>query len=293
MQSPFWHYASTFDAQEVMHRHAVANPRPREGLLVNFLDVAIDPEVLPSVLTPMAGLVEGVPIPANWHADIAEWGAALRAVDLAGPRFTMIELGCGWGCWVNNMGAAARATGRDVRLIGVEGDSKYAELAHAAMARNGFTDDQWTIINGIAAGTSGTALFPRQVGTGDWGLEPVFDATEEQQREAIESGAFNVLPMVPLRDITADHERIDLLHIDIQGGETAFVSECLDVMNEKVGYVVIGTHTRQIEGELFDILSGAGWILEMERPAVLMLTEAGPITTVDGLQGWRNKRLNP
>lgn len=31
----------------------------------------------------------------------------------------------------------------------------------------------------------------------------------------------------------------------------------------------------------------------MERPAVLMLTEAGPITTVDGLQGWRNKRLNP
>jgi len=123
MQSPFWHYASTFDAQEVMHRHAVANPRPREGLLVNFLDVAIEPEVLPTVPTPLAGLVEGVPIPANWHADIAEWGAALRAVDLAGPRFTMIELGCGWGCWVNNMRAAARATGRDGRVSGVGGDA--------------------------------------------------------------------------------------------------------------------------------------------------------------------------
>lgn len=294
MQSPFWHYSSTFDAQELMRRYAAENPQPRDGLFVNFLDVAVDPEVLPEVLTPMAGKVEGVPIPANWHADIAEWGAALRAVDLSGPRFTMIELGCGWGCWVNNMGAAARSTGREVRLIGVEGDEKYAAFAHAALGRNGFADEEWKIVNGIAAGKSGTALFPRQEGAGaSWGLEPVFGATPEQEREAAETGAFNVLPMVPLGDITREHERIDLLHIDIQGGETAFVADCLDVMNEKVSYVVIGTHSRQIEGELFDILGAAGWMLEMERPAIMTLTEAGPLTTIDGLQGWRNRRLIP
>jgi hypothetical protein len=40
--------------------------------------------------------VEPIPIPANWHADIAEWAAALRAVDLARGSFTMAELGCGW-----------------------------------------------------------------------------------------------------------------------------------------------------------------------------------------------------
>jgi hypothetical protein len=40
--------------------------------------------------------VEGIPIPANWHADIAEWAAALRAVELAEETFTVVELGCGW-----------------------------------------------------------------------------------------------------------------------------------------------------------------------------------------------------
>jgi FkbM family methyltransferase len=292
MDSPFWHYNSTFDAQEVMHRYAVKNLSPQEGLLVNFLGVTIDPEILPQVLLPMAGLVEPVPIPANWHADIAEWGAALRAVDLAGSVFTVLELGCGWGCWINNMGAAARSVGKDIRLIGVEGDPRYTEFAHKALARNGFAEDDWTIINGIASGGSGTALFPRQEG-GDmsWGLEPVFNATDDQKDEAVRTGAYHVLPMVPLYDIAKDHERIDLLHIDIQGGEAAFVSDCIEVMNEKVGYVVIGTHSRQIEGEIFDTLGGAGWMLEMERPAILLLTENGPVVTVDGLQGWRNRLL--
>jgi hypothetical protein len=34
----------------------------------------------------------------------------------------MIELGCGWGCWMNNAGVAARSTDRRVHVIGVEGD---------------------------------------------------------------------------------------------------------------------------------------------------------------------------
>lgn len=294
MQSPFWHYNTTFDAQEVMRRYAVEAQKPREGLLVNFLDVAVDPEVLPSVLAPMAGTVEGVPIPANWHADIAEWGAALRAVDLSGPRFTMIELGCGWGCWMNNTGAAARSTGREIHVIGIEGDQGHLKFAEEALDRNGFDRSQWTLVSGIAAGTGGTALFPIQdTAGGSWGLEPVFGADEEQTRDAVESGRFEALPMVPLSEVVRDHDRIDLLHIDIQGGETGFVSDCLDVMNEKVAYVVIGTHSRQIEGELFDTLSDAGWLLEMERPAVLALTDEGPVTTIDGLQGWRNRRLLP
>lgn len=294
MQSPFWHYNTTFDAQEIMRRYAIETPSPREGLLVNFLDVAVDPKVLPSILAPMAGTVEDLPIPANWHADIAEWGAALRAVDLSGQRFTMIELGCGWGCWMNNSGAAARSTGREVHVIGIEGDQGHLKFAEEALDRNGFDRSQWTLVSGIAAGKAGTALFPIQdQAGGSWGLEPVFGADEEQTQKAVDSGRFEALPMVPLSDVVRDHDRIDLLHIDIQGGEIGFVSDCLDVMNEKVAYLVIGTHSRQIEGELFDILGGAGWLLEMERPAVLMLTVDGPITTVDGLQGWRNLRLLP
>jgi len=294
MDSPFWHYNSSFDAVDVMRRFAVIDPAPMAGMAVNFLGVAIDPRIFPPALAERAGTVEPIPLPANWHADIAEWGAALRAVDLSGPRFTMIELGCGWGCWMNNMGAAARSTGRDIHVIGVEGDVGHIAFAHEALARNGFTPDQWTVVNGIAAGRHGVALFPRQDHAGaSWGLEPVFGATDEQRDAAVASGSHDVLPMIPLDQIAGAHDRIDLLHIDIQGGEADLIEECLPTLNEKVAYVVVGTHSRQIEGRLFDMMLAAGWLLEMERPAILSVAGPSPVVTVDGLQGWRNRRILP
>ena len=93
---------------------------------------------------------------------MAEWGAALRAVDLARGQFTVIELGCGWGCWMNNAGVAARRVGLDVHLIGIEGDEGHAAFAQEACAANGFTPKQVSVHRGIAAATSGIALFPRQ-----------------------------------------------------------------------------------------------------------------------------------
>ena len=56
------------------------------------------PEYVPGVLDGTHGQVQALPIPANWHADIAEWGAVLRFIDLARKNFTIAELGCGWGC---------------------------------------------------------------------------------------------------------------------------------------------------------------------------------------------------
>jgi len=134
--------------------------------LTNFLGVLIDPKFFLSILDGRAGQVEPVPIPANWHADIAEWAAALRAVDLAPGGFTMIELGCGWGCWMNNTGAAARRMGRAVQLIGIEGDMGHIGFAREACEANGFLPSQVTLHHGIAAAETGTALFPRQDGAG-------------------------------------------------------------------------------------------------------------------------------
>ncbi|UPG71986.1 hypothetical protein MVG78_15840 [Roseomonas gilardii subsp. gilardii] len=61
-----------------------------------------------------------------------------------------------------------------------------------------------------------------------------------------------------------------------------------------MAYLVLGTHSRQIEGEIFGMkLAAGGWMLEMERPAILHLHERGPHVTVDGVQGWRNLSLCP
>lgn len=295
--SPFFHYNAAFDAQAVMRRHAVAGLRPHPGYLTNFLGVLIDPKFFPSILAGRAGQVEPVPIPANWHADIAEWAAALRAVDLASGSFTMIELGCGWGCWMNNAGAAARRAGLAVQLIGVEGDAGHIEFAREACATNGFLPAQVTLHHGIAASTAGTALFPHQdagsCAGSSWGLEPIFNATEAQQEKAVRSGGYSALPMIPLAEVVAQHARIDLLHIDIQGGEADLVEACLPFLSHKIAYLLIGSHSRTIEGRLFAALLGAGWRLEIERPCQLHLTGPAPVTHVDGVQGWRNPALLP
>ena len=219
---------------------------------------------------------------------------ALRAVELAQDRFTMIELGCGWGCWMNNTGVAARRRGLAVTLIGIEGDPGHSVYANEATAANGFDPADVTLHHGIAAAHSGRALFPRQaLGVADWGLEPIFDATPEQIDEAVQSGACDALPMLSLAELIGERRRIDLLHVDIQGGEAALIAGTLELLTERVAVLLIGTHSRQIEGELFERLLKAGWVLEIERPAILSVNAAGPTVTVDGVQGWRNPALLP
>ncbi len=99
--------------------------------------------------------------------------------------------------------------------------------------------------------------------------------------------------MIPLADLAAEHPRIDLLHIDIQGGEADLVEGCLGTLGDKIAYLVIGTHSRPIEGRLFDALLRTGWRLEIERPAILSVVGGTPSVTVDGVQGWRNPALLP
>lgn len=292
--SPFFFYNAAFDPIAVMRRHALADPVAHPCYLTNFLGVRIDPKFFPGLLQGRAGEVEGIPIPANWHADIAEWGGALRAVDLARDSFTVVELGCGWGCWLNNTGVAARRVGLEVRLIGIEGDPGHLDFAREACASNGFTREQLVLRHGIAAARTGIALFPRQQHAGlSWGLEPVLGATESERQLALSAGSHDEVPMVALEDLLAPMPYVDLLHVDIQGGEADLVDACLPVLTAKVAYLLIGTHSRQIEGRLLTRLLAAGWRLEIERPAIFALDDKGPRITVDGVQGWRNPRLRP
>ena len=294
MDSPFFHYNSSFDAVRVMRAHAVPDLKPNPTYLTNFLGVLIDPKFFPQILAGKGGQLEPIPIPANWHADIAEWAAALRAVDLSGQGFTVIELGCGWGCWLNNTGVAARRLSKKTHLIGIEGDRGHIQFAREASATNGFSESEVALYHGIAAAKDGIALFPRQKTSGvQWGLEPVFDASLIERAKAKLAGTHEELPMISLEKASSAHPRIDLLHIDIQGGEADLIRDSLAILNKKVAYMTIGTHSREIEGRIFESLRAAGWLLEIERPAILSITNGVPQVTVDGVQGWRNRALLP
>ncbi|OUJ15092.1 hypothetical protein HK28_10235 [Acetobacter sp. DsW_063] len=277
-----------------MKKYQCDNAVSLPGHITNYLGVHTSTDFFPGILSSRGGEIEPIPFPANWHTDIAEWGAALRAVDLSGASFSVLELGCGWGCWMNNTGAAARTVGKDVHLMGVEGDPDYIKFATSACMTNGFSVEEFEVLHGVAATESGVALFPKQeIAGGSWGLEPIFGATSDVREAAAVNGSHIEIPMVSLRDIVASERRFDLLHMDIQGGEVALVSENLDLMSQSIAYVVIGTHSREIEGRLIAEMSAAGWVLEMERPCIFSITAGRTSTTVDGVQGWRNTVLLP
>lgn len=291
--SPFWHYQSSFDPQEVIRRYsAMATPTPHEDFATNFLGVRIDPAVFPTALEAQRGVVEHVPIPANWHADIAEWGAALRAVDLANGTFRAVELGCGWACWLTNTGIAARIRGLTVDLIGIEGDHGHVAMAEASLTGNGFGANDYRIIHGVAARTTGAALFPVVADpSASWGSEPLFHPSEAQVAEAERTGGYDLLAATTIAELSGGR-RVDLLHVDIQGGEVALLGDGAVDLMDAVAYVVIGTHSRTIDGMLLEAMSSKGWILEIERPCIFTVDGVGnTVTSVDGVQGWRNPNL--
>ena len=89
----------------------------------------------------------------------------------------------------------------------------------------------------------------------------------------------------------AQGRKLDLLHIDIQGAELDVVERSREFLRSNVAYMMIGTHSRRIEGRLMEALLDDGWVLEIERPAQLSVRSGSPIVSVDGVQGWRNTLL--
>jgi hypothetical protein len=289
----FFYSNSKINVRGLIERNAIKDLKPTNGYLTNSFGVLIDPKFFGPILKGREGTIEDIPIPSNWHADMAEFAAALRAIELACDYFTMIELGCGWGCWMNITGMVAKRKGLNVHLIGVEGDERHLSFAKESLNTNGFEPTEYTLHRGIASASNGTALFPTHNHPGaGWGAEPKFNLQPEDAEKLINMGLYEQLTQLTPERISDNFQRIDLLHIDIQGGEAQLITECISFFSDRVAYLVIGTHSRQIEGILFDCLLKAGWDLEIERPALLNL-DPRPVVTVDGVQGWRNPKLLP
>ncbi len=291
--SPLDHYFCEFDARALIASFLQKDAAPAPGLVTNFLGTRVAPRVYPALLNRLAGTVEPAPDPGNWHADIAEWAAALRSVALAQTQYRIVELGCGWGCWITNMGVAARSRGLAVELIGIEGDHNHLANARETLMINGFSPNEYRLVHGVAGPRAGKAIFPDpDAGEAHWGGEPEFYPDPARLEQAQATRGLQVLDCHTLDELGAGG-MIDLLHIDIQGGETSYVAGNAEAMSRLVKRVLIGTHSREIEGALFAHFLAQGWLLEMERPAVAPPRAGRPHIQVDGVQLWRNPALEP
>jgi hypothetical protein len=96
------------------------------------------------------------------------------------------------------------------------------------------------------------------------------------------------VPAYSLATLLAPFDRLDLLHLDIQGAEADVLSAARSVLSHKVRRLVVGTHGRDIEQRLLVGLSSDGWRLEADEACRFHHAGGQLSLAIDGCQVWWN-----
>lgn len=242
-----------------------------------------------------------------------EWIDLLEAVHGADQRFSMVELGAGYGRWSARAAMAARQHGiDDIRIIGAEAEPQHAIWLRETFELNKLQEPQATIIEAGVGRDFGQQYllvrFPEgqeQPLPNEWYgqelLRPDTKAIQQVPNDLYLGHQIDILdggwgairiPIVPLSSILQNEEDVDLIHMDIQGAELAVIESSVDTLNEKVKRLHIGTHSRRIDGGIIQVMSKAGWTC---KRAYLcnseMDTPYGPMPFEDGVQTWTNPKF--
>lgn len=242
----------------------------------------------------LGGWQEGLPYPSNFHAEAIEWSGLVKALARADKtrEFVAVELGAGWGPWLVAAHHGAKARGFEkIRLVGMEADAGHFEFMRQHFVDNGIDPRGHELIQGVVAANDGVAHFPALADpSADWGAQADFNKTDGSRSNDYRGFAQDwvKVPCHGLAGLLSRFASISFLHCDIQGHEYEVLSSCFDVLKERVRTMVIGTHSRLIEGQLFDSLVAQGWTLAGEKPCKFQLDDGKPALSVDGTQVWLN-----
>jgi len=246
--------------------------------------------------------LERLTLPApddGFHAEALEYVTVCDSVKRAGSSYCIVEVGAGWGPWINLGGVLARSHGiKDINIIGVEAHPGRFDLMKKQLSANllrpvdiqnttDFNGVKCKLIQGAASAEHKTLWFPN-FDIKDMGAA-ASDANVSNDYRGLNADNFPVAGFV-LKEII-DDLIIDLLHIDIQGAEFDIINSGIDCLNTQVKSMMIATHSRVIEGKLIELLYENGWYLHREKPCRVEWREfpasLEAMTQVDGSQYWR------
>ena len=289
------------EAEAAFASFRVENPVGEPGFVTNFMGGRLSVEFVAG-LEPLSGVVEGLPIPGNCHGDALEWLGTLRSVLEADERFTALELGAGWAPWCAIAHRGARMRGiPDIRVVAVEGEAGHIRFIHEHFRDNGVPAEAARVLHGVAGPRDGFAEFPRQRrASSDYGGAAAF-GNAPGERAGLDYfvglrgenlAEIERLPCHSLSTLLAPHDRVDLVHCDVQGAEEEVFAAGLEAANAKVRRVVVGTHSFALDRALVALFARAGWACEGLFACEMQEQAAGPAVTVkDGCQVWRNPRV--
>jgi FkbM family methyltransferase len=242
-----------------------------------------------------------IPDPCDHFAHTTEWLGTLKAVKSAGERFAAMELGAGPGPWIAASGVAAKNKGiRDVYLMGVEADPGRFENMKINLKDNGLEAELLQAAVGVEAGH---ARWPKlHDPNNEAGNRPVrsengiINADDlAYLGQSVTSREMIDVQIIPFAEMLDRQKVWDLIHIDIQGTEAEICRAEIDRLDKQVRCLVIGTHSRKLDGDVMEIFGEGGWCLEHEVPTRLRAAPQGGAliewTTHDGTQVWSNPRF--
>lgn len=231
------------------------------------------------------------------YFELAEWQGTLEAVHEAQARgqrnFTVVELGAGWAPWLVTASTACRLVGiHEIQLVGVEADDVHFDWMRQHLSDNGVDPDAHFLFRGAVGPEDGVLHFPVLPDPGsDWGARAVAaDAVAERDYRGLQL-KHRAVPCIGLGSLVERHDRIDLVHCDIQGGETEAIPAAADILTDRVRRMVIGTHSRTAEGAVVEALARRGWVLQIEQPCQFGVEKGREAVFMDGCQLWVNPKL--
>jgi FkbM family methyltransferase len=237
------------------------------------------------------------------NEDYFEWIDLLEAVHGAGERFTMIELGAGYGRWLANAAGAVARLGRSCHLVGVEAEPAHFDYLAQNLRDNGVAGSSCTLVRAAAGASPGSVWF--HVGRPDEWYGQAIDANSTPVswwkrwfrrgplREVQADGkARELVRVVSLDQLLAPLPLVDLIDLDVQGAELDVLASS-SLLDRRVGRVHIGTHNSGVEAGLRLLFQRLGWVNRGDYPCLTadVSTPFGPVSFQDGVQSWLNPRL--
>lgn len=301
--SPLQTYRGYSDIDvQLLQDFCVSDRSPRSGFIVDFLNV----HTRVSSLANSQRLHEGVlniPVPGDYHAEAIEYVGLIKSVASARGQFIALELGAGWGPWLVAGAAAARRRGIDViRLCGVEADPQHFDFMVQHFIDNGLNPAAHRLLKAAVGLERGIARWPKIAdAANDWGSRPArMQEGVPDLHDASYLGAliddFIEVDIVPATEILEQETRWDLVHIDVQGWERLICENAIEQLNHRVARLIVGTHSRKLDGDLIELFHREGWILEHEKPSRFTFVPGVRVlegmNQVDGTQVWRNPRVS-
>jgi len=301
---PLQHYPGYVESDlAVFEPFKNVKKQPEPNFIVDFLGVKTRATSLADCQRVYSGKVLDIPVPGDYHAEAIEYIGLLKSVLAAKNQYYVMELGSGWGPWLVNGGAAARHLGiKNIKMVGVEVDEKHMVSMHQHLTDNNFNPANHELLRGAVGAQKGKAIFPKIADAANqWGARPAkitnnkIDTSDSNYLGNLLNLEHEEVDIIPINELLEKQSLWDLVHIDVQGWESQICSVAIENLNKKARFVIIGTHSRKLDGEVLTLFHEAGWILENEKPTRFHynkeVKELEGMTLADGTQVWRNPKL--